>query len=162
MSGGTEGALAPHWLVLERRESDRGQHPSLALGRAHTAPLPPEHLGRQRQAAMVAEGVRVAMADAGIVDPADIHFAQVKVPLLTAARVAAAGARGAEVATRDTLKSMGLSRGAAALGVAMALGEVGSEAVTDEVIGRDTSLWSARASTSAGSSWKATRSLSWA
>jgi cyanuric acid amidohydrolase len=102
------------------------------------------------------------MADAGIVDPADIHFAQVKVPLLTAARVAAAGARGAEVATRDTLKSMGLSRGAAALGVAMALGEVGSEAVTDEVIGRDTSLWSARASTSAGWSWKATRSLSWA
>ncbi|HEX8374609.1 MAG TPA: ring-opening amidohydrolase [Geminicoccaceae bacterium] len=150
MSGGTEGALAPHWLVLERREGGRGPSPALALGRAHTPALPPEDLGRRRQAVMVAEGVRAAMDDAGIDNPSDVHFVQVKVPLLTAARVAAAGARGAEVATQDTLKSMGLSRGAAALGVAVALGEVGAEAVTDEVIGRDTSLWSARASTSAG------------
>lgn len=99
---------------------------------------------------MVAEGVRAAMDDAGIDDPAAVHFVQVKVPLLTAARVAAAEARGAAVATRDTLKSMGLSRGAAALGVAMALGEVAPEAITDEAIGRDMSIWSGRASTSAG------------
>lgn len=150
MSGGTEGALAPHWLVLERCEGDQGRRPSLALGRAHTAPLPPEDLGRRRQAVMVAEGVRAAMDDAGIDDPADVHFVQVKVPLLTAARIAAADERGAEVATRDTLKSMGLSRGAAALGVAVALGEVGAAAVTDEAVGRDTGLWSGRASTSAG------------
>lgn len=150
MSGGTEGALAPHWLVLERREGGQGRRPSLALGRAHTPSLPPEDLGRRRQAVMVAEGVRAAMDDAEIYDPADVHFVQVKVPLLTAARVAAAVAQGADVATRDTLKSMGLSRGAAALGVAVALGEVEPEAVTDEVIGSDTSLWSARASTSAG------------
>ena len=152
MSGGTEGALAPHWLVLERREGGRGSSPSLALGRAHTAPLPPEALGRRAQAMMVAEGVRAAMDEAEIDDPADVHFVQVKVPLLTAARVAAAAARGVGVATRDTLKSMGLSRGAAALGVALALalGEVGAEMVTDEAIGRDTGLWSSRASTSAG------------
>jgi cyanuric acid amidohydrolase len=45
---------------------------------------------------------------------------------------------------------MGLSRGASALGVAIALGEVPEDEVDDAAIGRDLSLWSGRASTSAG------------
>jgi cyanuric acid amidohydrolase len=45
---------------------------------------------------------------------------------------------------------MGLSRGASALGVALALGEVADAAVTDAAIGTDRSLYSTRASTSAG------------
>ena len=46
---------------------------------------------------------------------------QVKCPLLTTARVAEAASRGRDVATDDTYESMGLSRGASALGVALAL-----------------------------------------
>ena len=99
---------------------------------------------------MVADGVREAMADAGIVDPNDVHFVQIKVPLLTSERIAAAEAAGKTVATRDTLKSMGLSRGAAALGVGVALGELELSQIDDSLIGRDTSIWSSRASTSAG------------
>src|SRR5438552_12325087 len=38
MSGGTEGAMAPHWTVLERAEGD-GKGPALAIGRAHTQAL---------------------------------------------------------------------------------------------------------------------------
>lgn len=148
MSGGTEGGLSPHWTVFARREAGEGDSPALAIGRAHTAPLPAEGLGRAAQVAMVAEGVRRAMADAGIDDPDDVHFVQVKCPLLTAARIAEATARGATVATRDTLKSMGLSRGASALGVAIALGELA--AVEDAAIGVDWSLASGRASCSAG------------
>ena len=64
------------------------------------------------------------MADAQIADAADVHFVQIKCPLLTAQRIAEAEARGQTVATRDTLKSMGLSRAASSLGVAIALGEV--------------------------------------
>jgi cyanuric acid amidohydrolase len=45
---------------------------------------------------------------------------------------------------------MGLSRGASALGVALALGEVARDALSDAAIGSDTSLYSGRASTSAG------------
>lgn len=150
MSGGTEGGLAPHWLVLERRDEARGISPALAIGSAHTADLPPEQLGRRAQAEQVAAGVRAAMADAGIDDPADVHFVQIKCPLLTAERIAEAGARGAATATRDTLKSMALSRGAAALGVALALGELAADAVGDAAIGEDFALWSGRASTSAG------------
>jgi cyanuric acid amidohydrolase len=90
------------------------------------------------------------MVDAGIDDPDDVHFVQIKCPLLTAERIAAAEARGAGTATRDTLKSMGLSRGASALGVAIALGELRPHQVDDDAIGRDFALWSGRASTSAG------------
>ena len=98
----------------------------------------------------VAAGVRAAMRDAAIADPADVHFVQVKCPLLTATRVAAAEARGAKVAVRDTLKSMGLSRAASALGVAVALGEIDRATIADATIGVDFSRWSGRASCSAG------------
>lgn len=151
MSGGTEGAMAPHLLVFERAEPDAPPAgPALAVGRSHTADLKPEELGRLAQVDLVADGVRAAMADAGIRDADDVHFVQVKCPLLTAGRIAEAEARGATVAIHDTLKSMGLSRGASALGVGVALGEIVRPGLTDGRIGRDTGLWSGRASTSAG------------
>lgn len=153
MSGGTEGALSPHWLVLEARASDRALDwpKALAVGRVRTADLPPEAVGRRAQALAVADGVAEAMAQTAIDDPADVHLIQIKCPLLTASRIAAAEACGATVATHDTLRSMALSRGAAALGVALALGEVADEAIADEVVGVDAGLWSGRASCSAGS-----------
>jgi cyanuric acid amidohydrolase len=149
MSGGTEGAMAPHWVVFERAEGG-GTGPALAIGRAHTPPLPCWHLGRLAQVDMVADGVRAAMADAGIASADDVHFVQIKCPLLIAQRIADADARGEPVATRDTLKSMGLSRGASALGAAVALGEIARAQIADAMIGTDTSLWSGRASASAG------------
>jgi len=150
MSGGTEGGMAPHWTVFERAEGNGAAGPALAIGRAHTAALPAEHLGRMAQIEAIAVGVRVAMADAGIDDAGDVHFVQVKCPLLTVARTAEAETRGASVATRDTLKSMGLSRAASALGVAVALGEIVSSRLSDADIGTCWDLFSARASCSAG------------
>ena len=150
MSGGTEGGMAPHWLVLERHEGEGMPGPALAIGRAHTPDLPAEHLGRPEQAAQVAEGVSAAMRDAGIDSADDVHFVQIKCPLLTAQRISEAEARGAGVAIRDTLKSMGASRAASALGVGIALGEFPADAVSAGRINTDTSLWSGRASTSSG------------
>lgn len=150
MSGGTEGALAPHWLVLERREVAETARSALAIGRARTREIRPEELGRMTQVHAVAEGVRAAMADAGITSPDQVHFVQIKCPLMTAQRVAEAAARGATVAIRDTLKSMGFSRGASALGVGLALGEIPETALSDSVIAKDVTLFSGRASTSAG------------
>lgn len=151
MSGGTEGALSPHWLVLESRETESTSlMPALAIGRSRTRKLLPEEIGRMAQVDAVADGVTAAMINAGITDPAEVHFVQIKCPLLTAERIAEAGRRGSDTAVRDTLKSMGVSRGAAALGVAVALGEIPRACLADEVIGRDPALWSGRASTSAG------------
>lgn len=142
--------MAPHWIVFERAEGNGAKGPALAFGRAHTPALPAEHLGRMAQVGMVASAVRAALTDAGIDDPADVHFVQVKCPLLTAQRVGEAEGRGVTVATRDTLKSMGLSRAASALGVAVVLGEVESRGLSDEQIGSDWRVWSGRASCSAG------------
>ena len=69
---------------------------------------------------------------------------------LASDRIAETEARGETTATRDTLKSMSLSRAASALGVAVALGEVDRDGLSEETIGRDWSLYSSRASTSAG------------
>ena len=78
MSGGTEGGLAPHITVFEAHEgSERPEPGALSIGRMQTADLPPEHLGRRDQVAAVATGVGRAMRDAGIDDPAEVHFVQV-------------------------------------------------------------------------------------
>jgi cyanuric acid amidohydrolase len=151
MSGGTEGAMVPHWVVFERAEGDAGRDgPALAIGRAQTEKLPYEHLGRASQIDQVAAGVRAAMQAAAITAPEDVHYVQVKCPLLTAQRVANADARGVTTVVRDTLKSMGVSRGASALGVAVALGEISRAKIADADIGNNFTLWSSRASASAG------------
>jgi cyanuric acid amidohydrolase len=151
MSGGTEGCLAPHWIVFEARDTQEvADGPALALGVARTAPLPAEHLGRIQQVEAVALGVRKAMQEADISDPRDVHYVQVKCPLLTSERIDEALRRGQLTAVRDTLKSMGLSRGASALGVAVALGEIELNDISDQAIGVDFSLFAKRAATSAG------------
>jgi cyanuric acid amidohydrolase len=151
MSGGTEGGLSPHFLVLGMRESDApAAGAALALGTAFTREFLPEELGRLAQIRATAEAVREAMAHAGIVHPSDVHYVQVKCPLLTSERIAGARRRGQAVATEDSYASMGLSRGASALGVALALGEVSEAALADSIVGQDWSLFSRVASCSAG------------
>ena len=151
MSGGTEGGLSPHWIVFEVRDAPvpaPGARKALAIGVGFTQAFKPEEVGRRAQVAATADAVRQAMAAAKIAAPADVHYVQVKCPLLTKARIADAEARGQTVATHDTYVSMGYSRGASALGVAQALGEIG--ALDDAAICADLSLFSGVASTSAG------------
>ncbi|TPG55545.1 ring-opening amidohydrolase [Roseomonas nepalensis] len=150
MSGGTEGGLSPHFLVLSVAETEEAPTGALAIGAAFTPAFRPEEIGRMAQVEATAAAVRQAMREAGLSRPEEVHFVQVKCPLLTTARVAEAASRGREVATADTYESMGLSRGASALGVALALEEVPRTALSDAAIGRDLSLWSRRASASAG------------
>ena len=119
MSGGTEGGLSPHWIVFEAREAPpppAGAPKALAIGVAFTPPFAPEAIGRRDQVAATADAVRRAMTAARIDQPGDVHYVQVKCPLLTKARIAEAAARGRDVATHDTYVSMGYSRGASALG----------------------------------------------
>ncbi len=150
MSGGTEGGLSPHWLVFETIPQTSAPQPgvkALAIGSAVTRPFQPEEIGRTAQIQETAAAVRRAMAAAQITDPADVHYVQVKCPLLTKARIAAASS---DTVTTDTLKSMGYSRGASSLGVALALGEVDDSALSDAVVCQDLTLFSGRASASAG------------
>ncbi|CUU21517.1 cyanuric acid amidohydrolase CDS [Bradyrhizobium sp.] len=152
MSGGTEGVLSPHITVFTRREAERPAGMSgkrLSIGMAHTRDFLPEEIGRSAQIVETAKAVTAAMADASITDPADVHFVQIKCPLLTSDRVEAANARGNTTATTSAYSSMAYSRGASALGVAVALGEIASDISDDDVL-RRYDLFSSVASTSSG------------
>jgi cyanuric acid amidohydrolase len=152
MSGGTEGIMTPHVSVFVRREVADGRRPGkgLVAGIASTRPIEPEELGTLAHVREVTLAVERGMADAGIAGAGDVHFVQIKCPLLTADAIAQATAAGKRVATTSTYASMGYSRAAAALGVARALDEVPAAALGEAVIARRWDLFSRVASTSAG------------
>jgi cyanuric acid amidohydrolase len=151
MSGGTEGVLSPHITVFARTSANgapaRGKR--LAIGISHTREFLAEELGRRAQIEETARAVKAAMRDADIEDERDVHFVQIKCPLLTAERIRAAHQRGATVVTEEAYASMGYSRGASALGVGVAMGEL-REIPRDEAVLGDCESYSAVASASAG------------
>jgi cyanuric acid amidohydrolase len=155
VSGGTEGILSPHATIFarvpvtEREKDKRDAGKRLAIGVAATRDFLPQEIGRKPQIEATADAVKTAMRDAGISSAADVHWVQVKCPLLTADRVREARRAGHEPATESAYKSMAYSRGASALGVAVALGEI-TAPIADEAVLLDWSLSSGVASASAG------------
>jgi cyanuric acid amidohydrolase len=153
MSGGTEGVLSPHITVFARTPGNGGDRAAgskrLSVGIAQTRDFMPEELGRQAQIEETAAAVHAAMAEGGIDDRRDVHFVQIKCPLLTSERIEAAHMRGNKTITTSAYGSMGYSRGASALGVAKALEEI-SDDVREEHVLKNWDLFSSVASTSAG------------
>lgn len=152
MSGGTEGGLSPHLLVFCRSDGSAALpgRKALAIGVGFTPDMLPEELGRMPQVEQTALAVRRAVAAAGIESMDDVHFVQVKCPLLIKPRIAEAASRGKSVVTLESYESMARSRGAAALGVALALGEATPDAIAAAASSGDAACYSARASCSAG------------
>jgi cyanuric acid amidohydrolase len=151
MSGGTEGILSPHATVFCRApvEGRDQSEKRLSIGFALTRDFLPEELGTGVQVQETAKAVRLAMDDAGIKNVDDVHFVQIKCPLLTSDRVRDARRRDKTVVTDDSYGSMAYSRGASALGVGLALGEI-ADPIDDQAILEDFSLFSTVASSSAG------------
>ncbi|MBV9672248.1 MAG: ring-opening amidohydrolase, partial [Verrucomicrobia bacterium] len=100
------------------------------------------------------EAVRRCLIQTKITDTADVHYVQVKGPLLTPASIADADRRGKKLVTRDPNGSKPFARGATALGVACALSEVNQSDISDDAIARRFELFSSVASTSAGGELK--------
>lgn len=155
LSGGTEGVLSPHYLVFCRAGDGPDARPlpggSLAVGVALSEPMPAEAVGRVAQIASVAQAVRMAMRQAGIDDPADVHFVQVKCPCVTVERAREAVARRTPPITSDPNRSMAFARAAGAFGVGLALGELTEAQAHDEAaLLTDFERWSGRASISSG------------
>lgn len=148
MSGGTEGVLSPHLTLFCRQDSDPQIPPrsALVLGTHHTRDFLPQEIGGLTMVETVAAGVQQAMAEAQL-SPDQVHFVQVKCPLLTAARRQGS----TQVKTQDGYGSMAVSRGASALGVGVAVGEFTLDQIREAEIGRPSlELYSSVASTSAG------------
>ncbi len=148
MSGGTEGVLSPH-LTVFTREAVTPETPrqwGLTLGIHHTRAFLPAEIGTLQMVETVAAGVQAAIAEAGLL-PQDVHFVQIKCPLITAHDRASN-------TQPNSYQSMALSRGASALGVAVALGELKLEQLAAIDLGSNMALYSSVASTSAGSELK--------
>ena len=155
-SGGTDGVLSPHATIFATLPPDAvtstmgeaTSEPRLSVGFAMSEPLQPEDIGRSAMITKVAAAVQAAMAEAGISDPADVHYVQTKTPLLTIQTIRDAASRGQTVFTDNTGESMDVSNGTAALGIAVALGEI--EMPADSDVMRNRALGSAVASCSSG------------
>lgn len=148
-SGGTEGVVTPHVIVLCREGTalaERRTVKRLAVGIGHTRALRPDEIGRMPQVEETARVVREVAGTLGLDGLADVHLVQLKgaIPPFSAAEAEAAARRGMPLRC-----DMVGSRAASALGVALALGEVERAALSDAVIDRDFSLYSSVASCSA-------------
>jgi len=159
LSGGCPGVITPHIAVVIREwievpDTQAHKDKRLVVGRAGSEAMPPEEVGRMGQIRKVAEATRRAMADAGLSDPTDVHLVMVKVPGLTTASIKDAESRGKSVVSHDLTfgpEGAGVyANDAAALGVAMALGEVAESALSDGVVRRNWDLYSSVAMTSSG------------
>jgi cyanuric acid amidohydrolase len=159
LSGGCPGVITPHIAAVTREwvevpESNSGEDKRLVVGRAGSDAIAPEEVGRMGMIRKVASAVHEAMTDAGLSDPRDVHLVMVKVPGLTVASIRDAEVRGHTVVSHDlTFGPEGAgsyANDAAALGVAMALGEVQESALSDGVVRRNWDLYSEVAMTSSG------------
>lgn len=142
--GGTAGLMVPHATLFVRRPAPR-THPlhdkALALGIAFTRTLEPHELGTLTQVDLVTEAVTRAMADAGIDSPGDVAAVEIKCPQ--------PDPKSAPPGTPPGLVGAP-SRGACALGAAVALGEVDRSVLSEDTIGRRKDLFARRASASSG------------
>ena len=161
LSGGCPGVITPHvaavtreWVEEPEASPSRGGDKRLVVGRAGSEPIAPEEVGRMGMIRKVAEATRRAMADAGLSDPADVHLVMVKVPGLTTGSIRDAEERGKTVVSHDLTfgpEGAGVyANDAAALGVAMQLGEVPAGSLSDAVVRRNWDLYSNVAMTSSG------------
>jgi cyanuric acid amidohydrolase len=147
-SGGCDGIITPHATVFARNAKTGPANTSrLTIGTAMSAEIFPEDIGRPAMVEKVAEAVRAAMRDAGIDDPADVHYVQTKTPLLTVDTVLDAHKRGKDTFC-EVHESMGVSNGTTGLGIAVGLREI--KMPKAEEICRNLDLYSAVASCSSG------------
>ncbi|MEM9449642.1 MAG: ring-opening amidohydrolase [Cyanobacteria bacterium P01_E01_bin.6] len=173
MIGLCGGLMSPHYTIFTRRRLDSSvssahssssTHASatekrLTIGAANTRVLHPEDYGTLTQIQLVANAVKDAIADAGISDLADVHCVEVKCPAMTPARLEDAAQRGVAVVSTNLGQASSLSKGASALGIALALGEVSDAQLSDDVVNRDRTLYTNRGSVSAGGEQSACRIL---
>lgn len=151
-SGGTEGVVTPHMLAFAQRgtfRTTRSSHKRLVIGTGHTRTFLPEEIGRMAQVHETARAIAEIVAGMHLESPQDVHLVQMKgaIPSATYEQEEAAARRG-----QPLRSNMVYSRGASALGAAVALGELdadGKARLGDASICSDFSLYSGVASVSA-------------
>jgi len=81
-SGGCDGVITPHATIFAQiQNSTTSQESRLVIGTALSPRIYPEDIGRLSMVEKVKQGVLLAMKQAGIDDPKDVHYVQTKTPL---------------------------------------------------------------------------------
>ncbi|TVY84689.1 Cyanuric acid amidohydrolase [Lachnellula suecica] len=142
-SEGTEGVLSPHVTFIVREEEATG----LLAAAGRTRVLEPHEIGTAEHATQIASSVREILERTNI-SRENVNLVLIKCPLLTSEKVGITKAASKAPVTEDTYESMAKSRYASAVGIAVALGEIG-ESYLDEAM-RNETTWSSRASCSSG------------
>ena len=160
LSGGTEGVVTPHIIVFAREDSaPTPGEKRLAVATGATRDFAPHEIGRLPQITETARAIRDVVATLDVDSPADVHLVQMKgaIPPFTPADADAAARVGTPLRC-----NMVYSRAASALATALALGEIALDAVSDDSVCRDWSLYSAVASCSAKPGLRRTEILAFA
>jgi cyanuric acid amidohydrolase len=155
LSGGCPGVISPHVTVVTQQLTEVQEPRSekaLVVGRARSERITPEEVGRMGQIEKVAQATGEALAGLPGASSEDVHVVMVKAPTLTQVGIEEAQERGRTVVTHDLSigphGAMCFSNDASALGVALALGEVPADALSDGAVRRDWHLYSEVAATS--------------
>lgn len=148
-SGGTEGIVTPHMLVLVREGAflkDPRREKRLAVAIGYTREFEPSEIGKMAQIIETASAIQKIVSEMQLESMQDIHLIQMKgaTPDSTHEAMRIAHENGTSL-TCD----MSFSRAASALGAALALKEIRMEDLSDKVVNRDFSLYSSVASCSA-------------
>lgn len=142
LSVGCEGITTPGgWLIATLRGTEgmgKAAPIGLAVGQARSAPVPMRERATRRHVSIAAQTVRAAMRNAGLV-ASSVELVLIKSPIL----LPEPGYRVSE-SQRRHIRSTGASRGAAALGAAIALGEVHTSAVSEDSLCSDWELHSSK------------------
>jgi cyanuric acid amidohydrolase len=145
-STGCEGAMTPFGYLFADYDDADARVPAggkaLAMGCARSRSLQPAEVGTPAHAAITADTVRAAMADAGVgID--DVELVIVKTPV-TSHIPATAGIKNKRIPSS-------LSKAVASLGAGSALGEVDPARIVQEAFDKDHSLYAKRVMAFSGS-----------
>lgn len=149
LSGGTEGVVSPHINVFAKCGETLAEPSSkkrLAIGIGFTREFKPEEIGRMPQVEETAKVISQVVQELSIESPSDVHLVQMKgaIPSFSYEEGVAA-----QKAGKPMRSDMVYSRGASALGAAIALDEVKLDELNDDQICSDWSKYSRTASCSA-------------
>ena len=145
-STGSEGVLSPVVYVLAAiDDGGGGDEERLVIGGGRTRAMTASELVTPTHVRLIAGAVEEAMAEAGLA-PDQVALVLVKSPILSHRDAAATG----DPAVVARAGSSGQSRGAAALGVALALGELNDAEIDGIRIGVDLDRHSSRAMSFSG------------
>lgn len=152
MIGGVGGIMCPHinLFVKKPAAATTSGEERLTIGVASSRQLTPEEFGTMTQVDLVAETTLQAMQDARITSSDQIHCVEVKCPAMTPSRIHDATNRGKKVVNNNPAAASSMAKGACALGVAVATGEVDRSALSEGSINVEKQHYSSIASTSAG------------